>query len=96
MAARDRVVEKKATVAGEGRRPDANCEDLSIVAADGPRASMVNGFVLAIVGAGSERGGCVVWLSRREVVRGTPSAWHLGNGMAAIGRGFDDGSDDER
>lgn len=60
VAALRTVVEKKAAVAGEGRRPDANCEDLSSVAAAGPRANMVNGFVLAIVGAGSERGGCVV------------------------------------
>jgi hypothetical protein len=43
------VVEKKATVAGEGRRPDANCDDLSSVAAEEPRASIVNGLVLAIV-----------------------------------------------
>jgi hypothetical protein len=50
VAARRRVVEKKATVAGEGRRPDANCDDLSSVAAGRPRASMVNGLVLAIVG----------------------------------------------
>jgi hypothetical protein len=50
VAARRMVVEKKATVAGEGRRPDANCDDLSSVAAEGPRASIVNGLVLAIVG----------------------------------------------
>jgi hypothetical protein len=55
------VVEKKATVAGEGKRPGAQWDALSSVAADGPRASMVNGFVLAMVGAGSERGGCVEW-----------------------------------
>jgi hypothetical protein len=60
VAARRTVVEKKATVAGEGRRPDANCDDLSNVAAEEPRASIVNGFVLAIVGAGSEQGGRVV------------------------------------
>lgn len=54
------MVEKKATVAGEGRRPDAKCDDLSSVAAVGPRANIVNGFVLAIVGAGGEQGGCVV------------------------------------
>jgi hypothetical protein len=69
------VVENRATVAGEGRRPEAKCDALSSVAAEGPRASMVNGFVLAIVGAESERGGCVVRVSRREVVRGTTSAW---------------------
>jgi hypothetical protein len=60
VAARRKVEEKKATVAGEGRRADANCEDLSSVVAEGPRASIINGFVLAIVGAESERGGCVV------------------------------------
>ena len=59
MAARRTVVEK-ATVAGEGRRPDAKCDDLSSVAAVGPRANIVSGFVLAIVGAGSGQGGCVV------------------------------------
>jgi hypothetical protein len=60
VAARRKVVEKKATVAGEGRRPDANCDDLRRVAAEEPRASIINGFVLAIVGAESEQGGCVV------------------------------------
>jgi hypothetical protein len=49
VAARDRVVEKKATVAGEGRRPDANCGDRSSVAAGRLRANIVNGFALAIV-----------------------------------------------
>lgn len=54
VAALWRVVEKKATVAGEGRRPDANCDDLSSVAAGRPRASIVNGFVVTIVnGVGS-------------------------------------------
>jgi hypothetical protein len=52
VAARRKVVEKKATVAGEGKRPDANCGDLRSVAADVPRASIAKGFVLAIVGAG--------------------------------------------
>lgn len=51
MAARAKVVLKKATVAGEARR-GANCDCLSSAEADGPRASMVNGLVLAIVGAG--------------------------------------------
>jgi hypothetical protein len=60
VAARRTVVEKKATVAGEGKRPDANCDDLSSVAAEGPRASIVNGFVLAIVGAEAKQGRCVV------------------------------------
>jgi hypothetical protein len=60
VAARRMVVEKKATVAGEGRRPDANCDCLSSVAAGAPRASIVNGFMLAIVGAGSKQGRCVV------------------------------------
>jgi len=49
VAARDRVVEKKATVAGEGRRPDANCGDRRSVAAGRLRANIVNGFALAIV-----------------------------------------------
>ena len=49
-AARGKVVEKKATVAGEGRRPDANCDGLSSVAAGRPRASIVNGLVEAMVG----------------------------------------------
>lgn len=61
VAARRTVVEKKATVAGDGRRPDANCDDLSSVVAEGPRANIVNGFMLAIVGARSKRGGCVVF-----------------------------------
>lgn len=52
MAARESVVEKKATVAGEGRRADANCEGLSKVAAGRLRTSIVNGFVLAIVRGG--------------------------------------------
>ena len=51
VAARRMVVEKKATVAGEGRRPDANCDDRSRVAGNGPRASIAKGFVLAMVGA---------------------------------------------
>lgn len=50
MAARDRVVEKKATVAGEGSRWEANCDGRSIVAAGRLRASNVNGLVLAIMG----------------------------------------------
>lgn len=58
VAARRTVVEKNAMVAGEGRRPVGNCDALSSVVADGPRASIVNGFVLAIVGAVSDRGGC--------------------------------------
>lgn len=60
MADRERVVEKKATVAGEGTRPVANWEDLSSDAAGPPRASIINGLVLAIVGTGSRGcgGGC--------------------------------------
>ena len=50
VAARGKVVLKKATVAGEAKR-GANCACLSSVVADGPRASIVNGLVLAIVGA---------------------------------------------
>jgi hypothetical protein len=45
------VLEKKATVAGEGRRA-ANCACLRSVEAGRPRASNINGVVLAIVGAG--------------------------------------------
>lgn len=55
VAARGKVVLKKATVAGEANR-GANCDCLSSVVADGPRASIVNGLVLAIVGAGELRG----------------------------------------
>tara|TARA_R110002003_G_scaffold104_40_gene8539 strand:- start:4893 stop:5051 length:159 start_codon:yes stop_codon:yes gene_type:complete len=47
-------------VAGEGRRPGANCDDLSSVAAEEPRANIVNGIVLAIVGAESKLGGRVM------------------------------------
>lgn len=43
VAARGRVVEKKATVAGDGRRADANCGDRSRVAAGRVRANIVNG-----------------------------------------------------
>lgn len=50
VAARANVVLKKATVAGEAKR-GANCDCLSSVVAEGPRASIVNGLVLAIVGA---------------------------------------------
>jgi|SRR5690242_15148047 len=50
VAARGSVVLKKATVAGEAKR-GANCECLRSVVADGPRASMVNGLVLAMVSA---------------------------------------------
>jgi hypothetical protein len=49
VAARERVVEKRATVAGEERRPDANCGDRSRATAGRLRASIVNGFALAIV-----------------------------------------------
>lgn len=52
MAARAKVVEKRAAFAGVGSRRWANCEDLKSVADGRPRASIVNGFVLAIVGAG--------------------------------------------
>ena len=50
VAARGKVVLKKATVAGEAKR-GANCDCLSSAVADEPRASIVNGLVLAIVGA---------------------------------------------
>jgi len=52
VAARAKVVEKSATVAGEGRRPAAKGEGLKSVAAGLLRASMLSGFVLAIVGDG--------------------------------------------
>lgn len=55
VAALRTVVEKRAIDAGEGRRPDAICDDLSRVAAEEPRTSIVNGFVLAILGAVGER-----------------------------------------
>lgn len=69
VAARERVVEKKATVADEGRRPDANCDGLSIVAAGRPRANIINGFVLAIVGAGRSLARGVVLLVAMGVVK---------------------------
>lgn len=49
VAARGKVVEKSATVAGEGRRPAAKAAGLKSVAAGRARASMVNDRVLAIV-----------------------------------------------
>jgi hypothetical protein len=52
VAARAKVVENRAAFAGIGRRRWVKCEDLRSVAAGRPRASIVNGFVLAIVGAG--------------------------------------------
>ena len=67
MAARERVVEKKATVAGEGRRPDANCGDRSRVAAGRLHASIVNGFTLAILNVVRSLAGWVL-LSVAEVV----------------------------
>jgi len=59
VAARASVVEKKATVAGEGRRPDAKCGDRSSVAAGRLRANIVNGFALAIVCVVTARAGVV-------------------------------------
>lgn len=52
VADRAKVVEKRATVAGEGRRPVVKAEGLRNVAAGRARASMVNDRVLAIVGGG--------------------------------------------
>lgn len=63
MAAREVVLEKRATVAGEGRRT-ANWACRRSVAAGRPRASIINGELLAIVGAGVSRG---AWGSRRGV-----------------------------
>jgi hypothetical protein len=86
VAARERVVENKATVAGEGRRPDAKCGDRSSVAAGRVRANIVNGFALAIVSVVESLagwGGCWrIWRlsssSKLEVV--------ACNAEAAIGR----------
>lgn len=61
MAARAKVVENRATVAGDGR-PGAKGDGLSSVAAGRLRASIVNGLVLAIVGAGSVVGRVVLRL----------------------------------
>lgn len=55
MAAREVVLEKRATVAGEGRRA-ANWACLRSIAAGRPRASIINGVVLAIAGAGESLG----------------------------------------
>ena len=65
----ERVVEKNATVAGEGRRPDARMRlPAASVAAGRLRASIVNGFVLAIVstvdGRWHDTLGC--WLESRS------------------------------
>jgi hypothetical protein len=67
VAARESVVEKKATVAGEGRRPDANCDVRSMVAAERLRASIVNGFALAMVSVVRSLAGGAL-LSDAEVV----------------------------
>jgi hypothetical protein len=66
VAARAKVVEKRATVAGDGRRV-MNCEGRSSVAAGRVRASIVNGFVLAIVGAGGRGKG--LWRLDRTLLR---------------------------
>jgi len=55
VAARVRVAEKKATVAGVGRRTDATCDGRRRVAAGRLRASIVNGFVLAIMSGDRSR-----------------------------------------
>jgi hypothetical protein len=58
VAARAEVVEKRATVAGEGRRAvEAKGEGRSSADAGRLRASMLNGFVEAIVGCGGVVGG---------------------------------------
>ena len=49
VAQRRDVVENWARVAGEGRRPCESREALSSAVADGPRTSIVNGFIVAIV-----------------------------------------------
>jgi hypothetical protein len=63
VAARGKVVEKKAAVAGEGRRLDERGDGLKSTDAGRLRTSMLNGFVLAIMDArwAQARGG-------REVV----------------------------
>ena len=68
VAARGKVVEKKATVAGDGKRADANCGDRSRVAAGRLRANIGNGFALAIVSVIRSRGASRVLLSNAEVV----------------------------
>lgn len=55
MAARAKVVEKSATVAGEGRRRGASNEVLRSTEAGPLRAIILNGLVLAIVGEGRAR-----------------------------------------
>jgi hypothetical protein len=55
VAARAKVVENSATVAGEGRRPAAKGEGRRSVDAGLLRASMLSGFMLAIVGDGRAR-----------------------------------------
>ena len=58
VAARAEVVEKRATVAGEGPRAvEAKGEGRSSADAGRLRASMLNGFVEAIVGCGGVVGG---------------------------------------
>lgn len=52
MAARATVVEKRAAFTVVGSRRGVNCDDLSSDAAGRARVSIINGFVLAIVGAG--------------------------------------------
>ena len=52
-AARGKVVEKRAMVAGGDRRPNADGEGLKSVVAGRLRTSIVNAFGLAIVDAGS-------------------------------------------
>lgn len=59
MAARGKDVEKRATVAGGGRRPNADVEGLKSVAAGRLRTSIVNALVLAMLGR---------WYLRVEVV----------------------------
>lgn len=54
MADRAKVVEKRAAVAGEGRRA-VNWDGRMKVAAARLRASIINGVVLAIVDAGGSR-----------------------------------------
>jgi hypothetical protein len=74
VAARDSVVEKKATVAGEGRRPDANCGDRSSVTAGRLRTNIVNGFALAILSVVESLAGLRGLLADMEVARNLRSS----------------------
>jgi len=74
VAARGKVVEKRATVAGVGRRPAAKWEGSRRAATGRVRASMVSDRVLAIMDAGGRgAGGLSLWVVvlRLKLVAGT-------------------------